>query len=216
MNTKISVKERPILFSSAMVRAILEERKTQTRRVVSGVNGADQFVEFRDGYAVFTDTILDKFSGSPHLFHVRCPYGQPGDRLWVRETWCHSGPPQTPGFVSYRADGEFLDWYRERGSRWSSPFFMPRWASRILLEITGIRVQRVQEIVDSESDCIAEGIEHPAGYSDLWLRYGEPNSACKLAWVSYSTLWDSNNKKRGYGWDRNPWVWAISFRRVES
>jgi len=180
------MKERPILFSGPMVREILEGRKIQTRRVVS-------------------KQVLSEFHPSSMSFETWCPYGKPGDRLWVRETWQFTGTELNvePGYV-YRATDP--DWSEMEGWKWRPSIFMPRDASRILLEVTGVRVERVQEI--TEDDARAEGCQ------------GEPEYTSKggQGWVydfEFQKLWDSINAKRGYSWESNPWVWVVSFRRVE-
>jgi hypothetical protein len=170
--------EKPILFSAPMVRAILEGRKTMTRRVVKPQPESDQ----DDGHA---GLIQD------------CPYGQPGDRLWVRETFSTDGcacyePCFCPS-VWYKADDLSED--KELQPKWCPSIFMPRWASRIILEVTGVRVERLQEITNAGA--LAEGIE-PSGVPRTYVG-------------DFAALWDSLNAKRGYGWDTNPWVWVIGF-----
>jgi hypothetical protein len=220
------MKERPILFSSPMVRAINEGRKTQTRRVMK-----PQITE---------ETCFAGFEGMGYLpvrrdeTPILCPYGVPGDRLWARETWycdhcfgpCYANPPigspeEWRGEVSalsphgdlmyYRADGEIDDLMPERDGpvTWRPSIFMPRWASRILLEVTDVRVQRVQEI--SGDDVLAEGCRLAWGNRQT-LGTDEERARKDL----YSQLWDSINAKRGLGWDVNPWVWAITFRRIDA
>ena len=201
------MKERPILFSAPMVRAILEGRKTQTRRVVKPqptFYGPDNMhVDWKGNHY---------FSG--YGFSEQCLYGLPGDRLWVRETWASCEPTMFGLGAIYRADPMYdgcapgdLAW------KWKPSIHMPRWASRINLEIVSVRVERLQEI--SEEDAIAEGIRswgefgwenymYPAGQSDF-LYFKSPKE-------SYRTLWESIN---GPGsWDINPWVWVVEFRRV--
>lgn len=168
---------RPLLFSGPMVRAILEGRKTQTRRLRS--------------------------------------VGRPGDRIWVRETWkpdpSFGYPPRTkaseidPGTnILYRAtlpEGHpKYDW-----QDWRPSIFMPRWASRITLEITGVREEHLQDI--SEADAIREGMEwlNPGNRGPITTTYARQN---------FRKLWDSLNAKRDYGWDSNPLVWVIDFKRV--
>ncbi len=171
-------KERPIIFGSEMVKAILEGRKTQTRRVVKPQPSAGvRFSPFVPGQVE-----------DGHGAEMRCPYAV--DRLWVRETWGYWGSIQTPEWVIYREDGD------KAGMRWMSPIFMPRWASRITLEVVSVRVERLQEI--SDSDARAEGV-----LCDL---------NCRRPFVN---LWDFINAERGYGWDANPWVWVIDFERIE-
>jgi len=199
------MKERLISFSSEMVRAILDGRKTQTRRIIQPqpkvVHGSHS-----DG-SITTERIFR--SGDQR---IHCPYGKQGDRLWVKETWRAYERKDGLDVIQYRAGGRFQPiennenaanlWLSARGchgDEWRSSRFMPRWASRINLEITDIRVQRVQEI--SEEDAIAEGIEIVRGPI---LRPGE----------AFSVLWDSINEKKGYGWGMNPYVWVIEFKRV--
>jgi hypothetical protein len=208
-------KERPILFSGPMVRALLEGRKTQTRRLVTvpwqggrrTLPFAPYWVE-EDGRLLFCDE-----AGEYHPW-VDCthPYGVPGDRLWVRETWAPvDRSPRRIHFAVDRAswlrvdteDGYRWD-FRERWgsdcvppSRLKPGIHMPRWASRITLEVTDVRVQRLQEI--SEDDVVAEGLD---------LINGDRRKQ-----DAYAELWDDLNGKRA-PWKSNPWVWAISFRRA--
>lgn len=199
------MKERPILMSAPMVRAILAGTKTQTRRVVKPQPSwvADPFVPFKSDDADPESIIL-------------CPYGQPGDRLWVRENfsgpWCMETqdgsaavPPSKWGLGSriwYWADGEpsYGDWTRPRPS-----IHMPRWASRITLEVTGVRVERLQDI--SVADAIAEGVNiHPD-------HHGKPRESIYSAVEAYRDLWEQIN---GPGsWDANPLVWVVEFERIK-
>lgn len=212
--------ERPILFSAPMVRAILAGTKTQTRRVVKPQpTPATQFntnVPHQPGdwiwpYKDSSAQRVTNLPGGPEGWSKHCPYGQPGDRLWVREahmldppidfTWPSVGDTfasvadipdryRSPEHVLYRADEKLTgEW------RWRSPIHMPRWASRITLEVTDVRVQRLREI--NELDALAEGIAHST--------FNDPR-------VEYRWLWEAIN---GAGaWDANPWVWAVSFERV--
>lgn len=204
--------EKPILFSGPMVRAILEGRKTQTRRIVKPV---PQMVDNKktatwEGNAVTLMRLFDQVGRS-------CPYGHSGDRLWVRETWqgplmdCdtmeneYRGSPDDfhkPEYCVYAADGgptpEFITQDDELVCRWRPSIHMPRWACRILLEITGIRVERLHDI--SANDCVAEG----CGAEVFWP---ESNSIAQ-----YKRLWESINGADS--WASNPWVWVIEFRRV--
>ena len=189
------MKERPILMSAPMVCALIEGRKTQTRRVVAlrefGPSDTPGYHwHFRDRRGLWNDISTER------LLEL-CPYGVPGDRLWVRETWHHEDAscfdPKCgqPTHIFYRVTEPYPE-----SIRWRPSIFMPRWASRITLEITDIRVQRVQEI--SPDDIVAEGIPKHLNADTEYIR-----------------LWDFLNAKRGLGWDKNPWVWAIAFRRVQ-
>lgn len=193
--TKGTSSEHPILFSGPMVRAILESRKTQTRRPIKGAPlGADCGLFAKDSAVFFRGTTPESPSvGAP----IRCPYGVPGDRLWVRETWQDWCPTWSGGRThrpAYRATPD------ERGEplRWRPSIHMPRWASRITLELTGVRVERLQAI--DEAGAICEGFMY-AGRGDDWQR---PDS--------FRVLWDRLNSPRGYGWDMNPWIWVLEFR----
>jgi hypothetical protein len=177
------MKERPILFSAPMVRALLDGSKTQTRRVI-----ADRHLLGGPP----TDALLEM-----------CPYGQPGDRLWVREAWtthaCFDDiPPRdlTTRSLHYQADG-LIKTGKNRPS-----MFMPRWASRITLEITDMRVERLQDI--SEADAKAEGLTCQNGL------YATPGQVWQIdPRKAYRDLWESIN-----GPVANPWVWVIEFKRV--
>jgi hypothetical protein len=192
----MKMKEHPILFSTEMVRAILDGRKTQTRRVIKPQPEEEIVGDMLQTQIWYLDGDPDKM--------IHCPYGQVGDRLWVRETFCQ---------VCYKGDGEPDVCLKEDCERnpiafskcfckWTPSIFMPRWASRITLEITGIRVERVQEI--SPEDCLSEGIEK--SNSDDWK---------ELLSYQYADLWDSINGKK-HPWSSNPWVWCLEFKRVKS
>jgi hypothetical protein len=218
------MKERPILFSAEMVRAILEDRKGQTRRVIKPqpLKWCTRFelAPYKEGNFIVGE-IGDWLQMTDDANSIRglgrCPYGIPGDRLWVRETWALqkfmddqlSEDGITPGaiddqgyHIGYFADGSGIYEGANIGRKRPS-IFMPRWASRINLLIKDIRVERVQEI--GYLDCIAEGIEQWEG-----SRPGHKKSVWQLR-SDYWRLWDSINAKRGYGWDVNPLVWVIEF-----
>jgi hypothetical protein len=213
------MKDRPILFSGAMVRALLDGRKTQTRRAVK-VQPPEETREVitfhhpdpREHYWAFD-------GGSLLDWAYPCPYGEIGDRLYVRETWQHSNHPfgryEADCAIFYRADylddplGPDLERSKDGIRReWRPSIHMPRAASRITLEVTGVRVERLQDI--SEADALAEGVDPsgPVGYVPAMQKLG-------AARYQYANLWEGLNAKRGYGWDVNPWVWVIEFRRIE-
>jgi hypothetical protein len=168
-----------------MVRAILDGSKTQTRRVV------------KPQAAVLTDEMARALGVQPPAAQnppvIPCPYGIPGDRLWVRETWADwsdgLAPADESSHILYRADTD-----RPDPKRWRPSIFMPRAASRILLEITDVRVQRLQEI--SDDDARAEGYDRSHAFPREW----------------FALLWERINGADS--WNTNPWVWAITFRRV--
>jgi len=235
--------ERPILFSGPMVRAILEGRKTQTRRVLCCRSGPYKGKTPLDVLPMKAPNewigLMELYPNHGQLF--RCRFGVPGDRLWVRETFYHIGET---GEVFYRATD---DSSKGNDLRWPGPWqpsiHMPRKLSRITLEITEIRVQRLQEI--SEEDAKAEGIATLYSAWELkqiWLRSVDPETmgwknylwhghfndgdGNKLSdsWPyqysnytdargSYSSLWQLINAAK-YPWESNPWVWVIEFKRV--
>ena len=202
------MKERPILFNGEMVRAILGGRKSQTRRVVKApvmalVRPPDQ-IKFRDKKWHFAWT-----GSTAGGFSLSCPYGVPGDRLWVRETWAHINDCDHYNHLHgenvkalYRADGTICP------RRWRPSIHMPRWASRITLEVIGVRVERVASI--SEADARAEGMDY--GPDEV---PGGPVCTGYTRRIMFQDLWDRINAKRSYGWDVNPWVWVMEFKRTK-
>jgi len=222
------MKQRPIIFSAPMVRAILDGRKTQTRRILkssphSQAERAQHFEGTRWDWLRYDGLRLATFN---------CPYSQPGDLLWVREKFamqtCVNGepPPFSDGRpILRRSDTDFDGWEplwvqphyaatdtapdlccerencrqcrdNDYGPHWQSPIFMPRWASRITLEITAVRVERLQDI--SEEDAIAEGCA--------------PSDGCHISEEHYMDLWCGIHGPDS--WDANPWVWVIEFKRA--
>jgi hypothetical protein len=203
-----AVRERPLLFSAPMVRAILEGRKTQTRRLIE-----PQPPEWIDkfGYTAFTPPGHISGRGywkgvpgdeGPAEKFFRCPHGAAGDRLWVRETWrCGNTGVGKMDSVHYRADAD----ESPAPGQWKPSIFMPRWASRITLEVTGVRVERLSDI--SEEDARAEGVE----LNPKAMYMGAATMAPRR--FEFAKLWDSINGKRA-AWASNPWLWVIAFRRV--
>lgn len=229
------MKERPIIFSAPMVQAILDGKKTQTRRVIKPQpeSKIDALGKARDavlrsgGNVYFCDHSDTSAHDTPYVL-ATCPYGQPGDRLWVRETWCFREDPYNEDgehdntCVHYRADGYevialdddgFRKWNKDRSeaSPWRPSIYMPRWASRITLEITKVRVERLNDI--SESDARAEGItdggcwncgeSEPCGCAD----------PLPMPCDSFARLWQQLHGDAS--WFSNPWVWVIEFEAVK-
>lgn len=198
------MKERPILMSANMVDGLLKGTKWKTRRVVKIP------AWFDDEYTVF--------GASEILAELECPYGKPGDHLWVREAFI----PLTKGFA-YRADGIWNE-KSESMFKWRPGFHMPRSASRIRLEVVDVRVERLQEITDE--DAIAEGVYRGSvmvGDGEISCYFGISTVADESAIDAFHTLWDSINNRKGYcaedtkkGWDANPWVWVLELKRLFS
>lgn len=187
-------KLRPILFSTPMVQAILEGRKTQTRRVVKG--------EHLRG-VVLDETMYNQMQN-------RCPYGEVGDVLWVREGF--NGVKDFNGKSShyrFKADNDPL----HNGMRWKPSIHMPFEAARIFLEITDVRVQRLQHI--TPMDAAEEGIAIASRFGDdvnTWMCYGDDTGTTNSAYYSFLTLWQSINGRDS--WYDNPWVWVLTFKRI--
>ena len=225
------MKERPARFNDQEVRAILDGRKTQTRLVVKFQPEDGEYLRLMGGAAFYFCRRNHRTIGK-----TPCPYGVPGDRLWVREAWCHyqpvlnllrrDGAPITEisdGAAAYRADGfDSIEECRDHlkmlhgrgceaieinGDRWRPSIHMPRWASRITLEVTAVRVERLQEI--SEEDATAEGVEPRRAGQD-------EHGPIKTHRTGFVYLWQELNAKRGYLWESNPWVWVIDFKRAEA
>lgn len=223
-------KEIPILFSGPMVRAILEGRKWQTRRVMNpqpyydpeasehhhtfgDKNGAWIWQPKKDNYWFY----WDGWTGFDCRIANAGPY-QEGDSLWVRETWTYitkawnehfdtiRPDPITPnGYpvdLLYRADGY------EIPANWTPSIFMPRWASRLTLKIKNVRVERLHRI--GELSAKAEGVEPE------WTVSVERGTSYQSYCTAFANLWDKLNAKRGYGWEVNPWVWVIEFKKIQA
>ncbi|WP_190971645.1 ASCH domain-containing protein [Raoultella planticola] len=227
--------ERGMIFNGEMVRAIIDGRKTQTRRIVKGTDGAVKFCKEWDinGEEIFVVLGEKDHTGmNPVLGAISCPFGGIGDRIWVRETWSDVNLEGIPA-VAYRADGDvyslmddesFLDedgafnyddprvtkyhfaaWYSDLiggiEGDWRPSIHMPRWASRIQLEITDIRVERLASV--SDEDAGKEG--YPADPSP----FGGPMDK----WLWFRQLWDGIYPKHSF--KHNPWVWVIEFKRIK-
>jgi hypothetical protein len=245
------MKGRPIIFTDHSVEGILAGRKTQTRRVIKPQPSDEWHPEVCQYAPTRVNRQGEEYPGE-EVFGAAdedegrvSSYGRPGDRLWVREAWRTFEDSTMLDGVLFRTDKEFVPiencpraadlWVVAHnngihGTKWRSPMFMPRWASRIKLEVTEIRVQRVQDI--SEEDARAEGVQPSSmteeDIADMQISDYSPQLK-KLSQLlgpgsfshkfTYQTLWDEINSKRGKGefaWKKNPWVWAITFRRLES
>lgn len=238
--------ERGMIFNGEMVRALLDGRKTQTRRIVKGADGAVKFCKEWDinGEEIFVLLGEKDHTGmNPVLGAISCPLGAVGDRIWVRETWgvvsheldedgrIQSWTPDRPataihemplgngyysGHAIYAADGNFTwgddDGYEDGRSCWKPSIHMPRAASRILLEITAVRVERLNAI--SGEDATAEGVPTAGSLlTDYPGTFLTPKGDLATGKVAFQRLWESI-----YGdesWQANPWVWVIEFKRVE-
>ena len=222
------MRERPILFSAPMVRALLAGTKTQTRRIVKP---GPTYVTDAYGSRWQWPSKLAKSMVEPSEMGPLGPYGVVGDRLWVRETWycdnfeCTAAARKTatPAQIAewleafdYRADHDCRNYEAEcpcggngEVSAWMPSIFMPRWASRILLEVTDVRVEQLQAI--DELDALAEGVEGRVVTSTLDGKPGE--YVVGPARDAYAALWDDINGDT-MPWSSNPWVWVVSFKRA--
>ena len=192
------MKERPILFSGPMVRAILEGRKIQTRQIAK-----EETVSVKGKVRHFEQVahrVIRPDGTAVAAFLERCPYGQPGDRLWARETFARIGDE-----TCFAADGTIIGCHR-----WLSPVCMPRSASRITLDITGVRVERLQDI--SEADARAEGAVQIGVETGQITASSQPIEIGSYV-ADYCDIWSDINGR--HSWDANPWVWVIEFKQLE-
>lgn len=234
----MTMAERGILFSAPMVRAIIEGRKTQTRRIVKPQPISDAY-NGRDGDFVIWDRTVQRLAPSPSgdprskiTVPVPCPYGVAGARLWVRETWAafiHTGTDKKlyhkhgvirhetvghlmqPREVVYRADGDDVTKpHRSNAtSKWRPSIFMPRWASRLTLEVVAVRVERLSAI--SGEDVVAEGFDLPAGVDESAVARDRKNVAVALRFDFLGAFRRMNKLAP----DADPWVWVVIFKRIE-
>jgi len=207
---QMQVKEHPLLFSNAMVRAILEGRKTQTRRVIK-IPSFMQYLPFvpqgaeyapRKIHMTFERGALRRYWLSGACWNdevVATPKYASGDRLWVREAWAQVSKVGGGLRYAYKADNGD----NAMVARWCPSIHMPREASRITLEVTEVRVERLQDM--DVASCVKEGVSWD-GYPGAWTVMAKP---------SFAKLWDSLYAKRGLGWDANPWVFAYTFKVLE-
>lgn len=200
---------RPILFSTEMVKALLLGQKTQTRRVIKpqpdddGLwNDTDLPRSLQSNLKGWNGTVNE--TGESKEF--RCPYGQVGDLLWVRETWRIDG--HTTKCYLYKADLPVFS----GGVKWKPSIFMPRYACRLVLRITNIKVERLQSI--SEEDARREGVKYDLSLEfNQYLNYEKGIYQCPSAVESFKSLWSEINGEKS--WSENPFVWVIQFERVE-
>lgn len=241
------MKERPILFSGPMVKAILAGRKTQTRRVIKCPP------KWKDRYPICAPSMMADpwsvwFHDGEHSrvgVAAHCPCGKPGDRLWVREGWRWYGrmcePGQVEGGFEYRADQTsriftdfaepevVFDQFRaaaiHEAYQWRPSIFMPRWASRISLEVLNVRAERLQEISADDVDAEGLGGNYPHHPDCSGIAPYEPDPALQPTYCPmdcgqwtlqehFSFGWDSLNAKSGYSWASNPFVWVIEFKQA--
>jgi hypothetical protein len=194
--------EKPILFSSGMVQAILEGCKTQTRRELK----PQPVLSANGNYWTWKNCCWTNYSPRCPIGNLEtpvdyCPYGQVGDRLWVRETFCDDCPSarEDENGVCYKANRENQP-ASDFCTKWKPSIFMPRWASRITLEITDIKVQRLQEINEKDAEAEGIGVGDTLVFSDSYKD-------------SYAFLWNKINGKK-HSWESNPFVWVIEFKRI--
>lgn len=220
------MKERPILFSGPMVRAILDGRKTQTRRVIKPQPSG--------GWLKGTPIVYRETRNDPAFYALRtakgitksdlkCPYGMGGDRLWVRESFWRAeveGHGIGNQFIVYeeemkkQPEPKELRPVRSLGAWGHRPsIHMPRWASRINLEIIETKVERLQDI--TEGDARDEGMEYRNDTRGWHSGTELPIGVCPSAHEAFRLTWNVINHGRGFGWDVNPWVWVVSFRRIK-
>jgi hypothetical protein len=232
------MRELPILFNTEMVQAILDGRKTQTRRVIKLRNG-----ELCDDCEIPADNpgnyVMDFSRHYPKWEPLYCPYGSRGDLLYVRETWAlcqtvdhirrqdgRTFSEISDGFPSYKADGfDSIKDLKEHllltgeasmeevlvdGDKWKPSIHMPKKIARIWLEVKDVRVERLRDIKPEEIKL--EGA--------TWKNHLDDGAATTSkgfgTLMDFILLWDKINAKRGYGWDTNPWVWVVEFERVEA
>lgn len=224
------MKEHPILMQGPLVRATLEGRKTQTRRLLRNQPPSRyHLVRVCGPWAEFEND-----GPTPAKYSTKSPLGEAGDRLWVRETFAivHGCRDMDTGYIDdwmvprdlpkdddhgfwtvlYRADDRFDESKEDRGFSWRPMIHMPRWACRLVLPLVSVRVERVQDI--TEEDAKAEGVERiSAGPGwECWMGYG-PSPSCKTARDSFRSLWISIYGEAS--WDANPWVWVAEWKEIE-
>lgn len=223
------ITERPILFSTQMVQAIMEGWKRQTRRVINPqphalTEAMRDYPRTNRWWAAskmeYDNSVEYKNIGSDYQHDWKCPYGKPGDLLYVRETWC-----RMDGDYFYKSSVKYPDTLV-----WKPSILMPKEAARIFLKVKDIKVQRVQDI--STKDIKREGLQIPTNddrplipltdkhfpheYLKMAIQESRQFGEAELFRAFWIQLWDSINAKRGYGWESNPWVWVVEFEKMEN
>ena len=191
---------RPIIFSAPMLRAILAGEKTQTRRVIKVPPSVHADASLRptpDGGDLYCPEYPDE-----GVLDLTCPYGPPGDHLWVREGWA---PCELTGYAYRATDEDIGTW------KWRSPIFMPRTASRITLQVQAVRVERVQEITEANAE--AEGCRAQGGISSGPMEPEEWDGHTAID--KFQAVWHDLYPNGPKSWETDPWVWVIEFERVE-
>lgn len=204
--SQIEPKSHPMILTGESIRAILENRKSQTRPIVkwplkAGSRKPLIEVELASAQGLWRGGDGDGWN----VFE--CPYGQPGDRLWIRETWAII--PDDGGTIIFRADDPEDNWKQEADVKWNSPLSLPREDARLWLEIISVRAERLQDI--TEADIIAEGIT----VNIAAQMTGIPWSSLPTLHHGFAQAWDFINGKRAQ-WESNPWVWVIEFKQSEA
>ena len=236
--TAAKLRERPITFTTDMVKAILDGRKTQTRRIIKEAPEAATALRL-NSIGRYLESYLSELREwvpvvGPHGCEtmVRCPKGIPGDHLWVKETYGFgwqsghgwysaipvTGKEKQPEKIFYKADPKWDKWDENKGQlQWRNVRFMPRFASRLTLEITNVRVERLQQI--SEADAIAEGVRQLRDGSGTFAGREGPGKLV-TPWLTakeaFADGWDAINARRGFAWSSDVWVWVIEFKKIDS
>lgn len=206
--------EKPIIFNDEAACAVLDGRKTQYREAIK-VQPDSQTAHFSNPNENLWFAYTKSKYGQDSEFY--CPYGKKGDRLFVKEKWCafsssgeqYKCPPRrlpTYAKIYYLAGADIV----RSDVKWKHAIYMPRWASRIMLEITDIRVERVKDISEKDSICEGRIPRHDIFHDSIQPDINNP------ATRGFANLWDSINKKRGFGWNDNPWVWVVEFKPITS
>lgn len=210
-------KAKPVLFNTEMVQAIQTGKKTVTRRVVKPQPNESMekagFLADEEKNGEYTGGFLFISHTKPGDYHIAKAPFMPGDMLYVRETWCDDRQfthEDTPGQYFYKSDFPINGWSDEKEFKWKPSIHMPKEAARIFLQVTEVAVERLQDI--NGRQILAEGVDNRTGNPTMGDRWEA------LQRMTFSALWDTTIKKQEvtkYGWIANPWVWVVTFRKVE-